>query len=99
MYMYRKMVTSFTHPSPVLPGTISWSSTLSNHVYLSIDIILVYLKAGMNQWSVLSQLLFGVVMDVVPSEARSGKPSELLCADDLVLTAPIMERLGRRIAE
>ena len=33
----------------------------------------------------MSPLLFGVVMDVVPSEARSGIPSELMYADDIVL--------------
>ena len=33
----------------------------------------------------LSPLLFAVGMDVVFSEARSGLPSELLYADDLVL--------------
>ena len=38
-------------------------------------------------------------MDVVSSEVRSGLPSELLYADDLVLIAPIMEQLGRRVAE
>ena len=53
----------------------------------------------MHQGSVLSSLLFGVVMDVVSSEARSGIPSELLYADDLVLTAPIIEQLGRGLAE
>ena len=52
-----------------------------------------------HQRSVLSLLLFGVVMDVVFSDARSGIPSELLYADDLVLTAPIMEQHGRRFAE
>ena len=39
----------------------------------------------MHQGSVWSPLLFAVVMDVVPSEAKSGIPSELLYADDLVL--------------
>ena len=34
-----------------------------------------------------------------PVRARSGLPSELLYADDLVLMAPIMEQLGRRVAE
>ena len=53
----------------------------------------------MHQGSVLSPLLFVVVMDVVPSEARSGIPSELQYADDLVLMAPIMEPLARRITE
>ena len=39
-------------------------------------------------------------MHVVSSEARSsGLPSELLYADDLVLMAPTMEQLGRRVAE
>ena len=33
------------------------------------------------------------------SEARSGPPSELLYADDLVLMAPRIEQLGRRVAE
>ena len=42
---------------------------------------------------------FSVVMDVVAREARSGLPSELLYADDLVLMAPIMEQPGRRLAE
>ena len=44
----------------------------------------------MHQGSVLSSLLFGDVMGVVSSDARSGIPSELLYADDLVLTAPNM---------
>ena len=33
------------------------------------------------------------------SEARSDLPSELLYADDLVIIAPAMEQLGRRVAE
>ena len=39
----------------------------------------------MNQGFVLSPLLYGDVMNVVPIEARSGILSELLCADDLAL--------------
>ena len=38
-------------------------------------------------------LLFAVVMDVVPSEARSGLPSKLMYADDLVLMALTMGSL------
>ena len=38
-------------------------------------------------------------MDVVSSEARSGLPSDLLYADDLVIMAPTMEQLGRRVAD
>ena len=44
-------------------------------------------------------LLFAALMDVVSSEARSGLPSELLYADDLVRMAPTMEKHGRRVAE
>ena len=56
-------------------------------------------KVGLHQRSVLSPLLFAVVMDVVSSETRSGLPSELLYADGLVLVAPTMEQHGRRVAE
>ena len=35
----------------------------------------------------------------VSSEARSGLPSESLYADDLVLKAPTMEQLGKRVAD
>ena len=57
------------------------------------------MKVGLHQGSVLSPLLFTAVMDVVSSKVRSGLPSELLYADDLVLMAPTMEKLGRRVAE
>ena len=57
------------------------------------------MKVSLHQGLVLSPLLFSAVMDVVSSEARSGLPSELLYADDLVLMAPTMEQLGRRVAE
>ena len=39
------------------------------------------------------------VMDVVSSEARSVLSAELLYADDLVIMAPTMEQLGKRVAE
>ena len=47
-------------------------------------------KVGLHQGSVVSPLLFAAVMDVVSSEAKSGLPSELLYADDIVLVAPTM---------
>ena len=56
-------------------------------------------KVGLHQGSVLSPLFFAAVIDVVSSEARSGLPSELLYADDLVLIAPTMEQLDKRVAE
>ena len=49
------------------------------------------MKVGLHQGSVLSPLLFATVMDVVSSEERSGLPSELLYADDVVIMAPTME--------
>ena len=81
-----------------ISSSAKYSSTFSNHIYLSIDIISVYLKVAMHQRSVLSPLLF-VVMDVVPSDARSGIPSELLYAGDLFRMARIMKPLGRRVTE
>ena len=57
------------------------------------------MKVGLHQLSVLSPLLFAVVMDVVFSETRCGLPSELLYADDVVLMAPTMKQLGRHVAE
>ena len=80
-----------------ISSSATYSSTFSNHMYLSIDLVSVYLKVAMHQGSVLSPLLFVVVMDVVPSDARSGIPSELLYAGDLFLMAPIMEPRGRRV--
>ena len=58
-------------------------------------------NVGLHQGSVLRQspLLFAAVMDVVFSEARSGMPSELLYADDLVMMAPTMEQLGRWVTD
>ena len=61
-----------------ISSSATYSPTFSNHIYLLIDIISVYLTVAMPQRSVLSPLLFVVVMDVVPSDARSGIPSELL---------------------
>ena len=43
--------------------------------------------------------MFAAVIDVVSSEARSGLPSELLYADDLVIMAPTMGQLGRWVAD
>ena len=56
-------------------------------------------KVGLRQGSLLSPLLFAAVTDVVSSEARSGLPSELLYADDLVIMATTMEQLGRQMAD
>ena len=41
-------------------------------------------KVGMHQGSVLSPLLFTIVLDVLSQNFRGGLPWELLYADDLV---------------
>ncbi|XP_065321380.1 uncharacterized protein LOC135928844 [Gordionus sp. m RMFG-2023] len=50
-------------------------------------------KVGLHQGSLLSPLLFILVMDVVAKEMREGLPWELLYADDLVLMANSEEEL------
>ena len=57
------------------------------------------MKVGLHKGSVLSPLLFAAVMDGVSSETRSGLPSELLYADDLVIMAPTRDQLGRSVTE
>ena len=54
------------------------------------------MNIGLHQGFVLSPLLFAVVMDVVSSEARSGQPSELLYADDLVFLTSRAPPLGMK---
>lgn len=45
----------------------------------------------MHQGSVLSALLYAIVVDVVTGSARKSILNEILYADDLVLTAETME--------
>ena len=59
----------------------------------------VEVNVGLHQGSVLSPLLFAAVIDVVSSAARSGLPSRLQYADDLVIMALTMEQIGRRVAD
>ena len=51
------------------------------------------LQVGVHQGSVLSPLLFAIVMDVVSEDARKGLLNEILCADDLVLMSDSMKDL------
>ena len=53
-------------------------------------------KMGMLQRSVLSPILFAVVVDVVTEFARDGVLSELLYADDLVLMSETIEGLRNK---
>ena len=55
-------------------------------------------KVGVHQGSVLSPLLFAIVMDVVSKRTREGLPWEILYADDLVLMADSEEKLTEMLA-
>ena len=48
-------------------------------------------KVGVHQGSVLSPLVFAIVIDVVTENAREGLMSEILYADDLALISETME--------
>ena len=53
-------------------------------------------KIGVHQGSVLSQLLFTIVLEALSCEFRSGVPWEDLHADDLVIIAESLEECVRR---
>ena len=53
-------------------------------------------KVGLHQGSVLSPLLFVVVMDVITENTRRGVDNELLHKDDLILMSKTMEDLKER---
>ena len=55
-------------------------------------------KVGVHQGSVLSPLLFALVVDVITENARRSAVNELLYADDLVLTSETMEDLKGRFS-
>ena len=48
-------------------------------------------KVGVHQGSVLSPLLFAIVVDVITGNAKRGVVNELLYADDLVLMSKIID--------
>ena len=54
------------------------------------------IKVGVYQGSVLSPLLFAIVVDVVTENAKRGVVNELLYADDLVLMSKTIEDLKER---
>ena len=54
-------------------------------------------KVGVHQGSVLSPLLFSIVIDQASKDCRSGLPWELLYADDLVLLDSSKESLVTRV--
>ena len=54
-------------------------------------------KVGVHQGSVLSPLLFIMVLEALSQEFRSGVPWEDLCADDLVIIAESLEECVSRL--
>ena len=54
-------------------------------------------RVGVHQGSILSPLLFVIVMEAVTRGTRGGLPWELLYADDLVLLADSMSELSSKI--
>src|SRR2546425_5032911 len=57
------------------------------------------IKVGVHQGSVLSPILFNIVMQAVADNFKKGLPWELLCADDLVLLAESRLELEERLTE
>ena len=56
-------------------------------------------RVGVHQGSVLSPLLFIIVLEALSREFREGLPMELLYADDLVLMAELEELLMEKVEE
>src|SRR6267154_4091303 len=56
-------------------------------------------KVGVHQGSVLSHILFNIVMQAIADNFKAGLPWELLYADDLVLLAESRAELERRLME
>ena len=54
------------------------------------------MKVGVHQESVLSPLIFAIVIDMVTESVRKGLISAILYADDLVLMSGTMEELREK---
>ena len=54
-------------------------------------------EVGVHQGSVLSPLLFVIVLEALSCEFRTGTPWELLYADDLVISAETEEGLKMKL--
>ena len=57
------------------------------------------MKIGVHQGSVLSPLLFAMVIDEVTENARKGWMRQILHADDLVLMGETIEKLRENFDE
>ena len=56
----------------------------------------IEVKVGVHQGSEFSTLLFAIVVDVITESVRNGLMSEMLYADDLVLTSETMDGLREK---
>ena len=56
----------------------------------------IEVRVGVHQGSVLSPLIFAIVVDVVTEHAREGLLNEILYADDLVQMSESLEDLRER---
>ena len=54
-------------------------------------------NVGVHQGSILSPLLFVIVMEAITRGSTKGLPWELLYADDLILVAESVEELRRKL--
>lgn len=85
-----------------IPRKVLWWSLRRADVpeFLVKAVIVLYAGShmvGAHQVSVISPLLFDIVMDEVTSSIREGLPWELLYADDLVLFATSKQDLLRKL--
>ena len=57
------------------------------------------MKVGLHQVSVLSPLLFAIVMEMISRELRAGLPLQLLYADDFILMAESEESIRDKMLQ
>ena len=58
-----------------------------------------WVRVGVHQGSVLSPLIFAIVVNVVTKHAREGLVNEILCADDLVLMSESLDDFRERFQD
>ena len=66
--------------------------TVGTHLFEEFEV-----SVGVHQGSLLSLLLFTIVIDVVTNDITEDTLQEILYADDLVLIAETMEELPKKI--
>ena len=74
--------------------TTTLEAELVNNTYYSDEF---GVKVGVHQGSVLSPLLFVIVLEALSCEFHTGTPWELLYADDLVISAETEEGLKLKL--